>query len=130
MICEVLVMPVVDAHPKHTLYYSERGLPLMATQTSDKPILCVENYCKWYDLHLLHPNGQVTAVTSEITVVGFDHGWRVDHNFHPKLLGFLAHQNDWIVCSQSEELVAGRWSIEIAETISGWMEDYDGVKTN
>ena len=123
-------MPMYKTYQQHKLYYSPRGIPLMVTQTKAKPVLCVENYCKWYDLFLVHPDGHVTVVPSEITGVGFDHGWRVDHNIHPKLLGFLAHQNDWIVCSQSEELVAGRWSIEITETISGWMEDYDDVKNN
>lgn len=36
---------------------SNRGIQLV-TQTHDKRMLTVEDYCKWYDLFLIEPAGQ------------------------------------------------------------------------
>jgi hypothetical protein len=82
---------------------------------SDRPVITVENYMKWYDLFLLHPDYSVTA---------FDHyeKWYVqlsnefvrttlvgDHCWNPSYVMELEKRTGYILCSESIEMITGRW---------------------
>ncbi|WP_227493032.1 hypothetical protein [Bacillus paranthracis] len=85
---------------------SNRGIQLV-TQTHEKRMLTVEDYCKWYDLFLIEPDGTVQTVEWN---QHFDRGWR-DHCIVPqsfkdmaKELGAAYDEDTWKkVCAMYEE---------------------------
>jgi hypothetical protein len=75
-----------------------------------KPIVTIENYCKWYDLYLVHPDGRVEAVPfPEERIEGapyLDHAPNPSHVLHwAERMGYHLHE-------ESEEMMIGRWEIE------------------
>lgn len=66
---------------------SNRNIPLV-TQTHEKRMLTVENYCKWYDLFLVETDGTVTAVSPEVIDINT---W-IDHYVVPEYFEELAVQ--------------------------------------
>lgn len=47
-------------------YLSDRQIPLVYNERpQDKPVLTVENYCKWYNLYLVMPNGEVEKLDDD-----------------------------------------------------------------
>ena len=107
---------------EYKLYFNERGHPLVYVEPLNScgyknPTLTVENYCKWYALYLVHPDGKVTTVDAEVyervsrKTNGLITIWG-DHVINPlafKLVGELLGAH---VDSRSMEMVIGRWEIE------------------
>lgn len=91
----------------HTLLYV--GAPI------NIPVLTLENYTKWYELHLVNPDGSVTTVDSSvIDAVQDQHRdarW-VDHLYHPRLLYRVAEYLNAAVDERAVEVAAGRWILE------------------
>lgn len=94
---------------------SARNLPLVAQTPGDVPVLTVENYCKWYTLHLLHPDGRVEPVSYGV-LEGFCDGEEqtpyVDHVPNPVLVERLCAAMGWELDEQSHEMMIGRWIME------------------
>lgn len=110
-----LITDTVSESPYKT-YFSDRNIPLVYVgPLLDTPIITVENYCKWYSLFAVMPDGKVRKITPEEieeATDDFSNAWHIDHNFHPLLLNKLAEMFKGEVCSQSLEMVAGRWVME------------------
>ena len=96
---------------KDRIYLSNRGFPLLAQVPMDKPIVCLENYVKWYSVQLLGPQGNVQEIPQSLleSVGAYDRAWIQDHCYHPKLLHALAHELDAYVDILSLEATTGRW---------------------
>ncbi len=95
---------------------SHRGIPLMDVPNPAGAVLTVENYCKWYEFHLLYPNGEVERVVPEegIEFVQSTYGigaW-CDHNYHPAVLEAQAAIMGVLYSQQGYELLLGRWYLE------------------
>jgi hypothetical protein len=103
-------------------FMSPRGLPLVYSipdngYPQECPVLTVENYCKWYSLFLVHPDGRVEAVDYdrlEPIAAALDASAYVDHVPNPACLEPLCDANGWILCTESREMAVGRWQIEVA----------------
>ncbi len=103
---------------------------------TDRPILSIPNYCKWYAFCLVHPNGTVAEVDYEdyepvessnwVPPIGVDpdayddlrypkqfHCW-ADHVPNPAQLERVAAQLGAVWCEQSREMIIGRYQQEIA----------------
>lgn len=90
-------------------YVSDRGMPLVYWGAPrDAPIVTVENYCKWYGLHILYPNGDVMKVSFP------DDGF-VDHVPNPAAVERFADKHGYYLCTESLEMITGRWQIEVIE---------------
>ena len=90
----------------YTTYYSpEDNVPLVYRHTkADKPVITVENTCKWYKLYLVNPDGKVE-------VLKYFYGW-IDHCPIPDDLVEFAEENNFYIDATSLELIAGRAVIE------------------
>lgn len=99
----------------HT-YYSWRGQPLIFVGKSDVPIVTMENYCKWYGIQVVFPDGRVENVHPNVLdeLCGNDH-FIGDHNYHPELLRRVAKHYGGHADYVSLEASAGRWAMEINE---------------
>lgn len=107
----------VPGEPKTKVYLSDRGIPLLcqSPSTFDKPIVTMENYCKWYGVQILFPDGRVENVDPGVydeicdrlnaCLVG-------DHNYHPRLLNEIAKLIGGVADDRAIEMTAGRWVCE------------------
>lgn len=90
-----------------TFFFSDRELPLVfywqGDYRPDVPMLTVENYCKWYDVYLVHSDGRVEKVDVEM--------W--DHRVPPHEVKRLSSLYEWD--EQSLEMIVGRF----------WQEHFD-----
>lgn len=108
-----------------TIYTSERGMPLVYTglPPQHRPILTVENYLKWYNLHVIDQSGKVTKVCDHPDFNAADSkivdGAAVsvfsDHVWNPAYVEALAEALNLEVCDRSMEIIIGRWVSEIEE---------------
>lgn len=101
-------------------YYSPRGYELV--YCGDRPqtaTLTVENYCKWYEMWLLYPDGSLETVyfsrldllcTRETSLRG--ESPYVDHAPNPTVVARLAQLHSWHIDEQSYEMIVGRWELE------------------
>lgn len=108
----------LPGQPKTKVYLSGRGIPLLCQSPSSFPIVTLENYCKWYGLEILHPDGRVESVDPDIISECCDRVnfiLTVDHNFHPRLINEVAKliggEADW----RAIEMAGGRWVSEIMD---------------
>jgi len=79
-----------DNNPKPT-YISKRGIPLI-TQNIDEvgylengdiqPILTMENYDKWYEMYIIHPDGQIQSFVHSENKETTPHTW-YNHAVYP-----------------------------------------------
>ena len=101
---------------RYQLYFSNRNLPLVCAETSDKPILTIENYCKWYGLSAIYPDGTVKAISyddySELEEFGVL--W-YDHCLNPKMYQKIANHLGMYYCEQTLEIIIGRYCVEVLE---------------
>jgi hypothetical protein len=108
---------------------SQRGMPLVCQQPNpDKPMLTVENYCKWYDFYLVFPDRHVEAFHSSPERAKFfeeaerrcveEHSESAycDHAFNPRFMWILADLAGVVLDWTSFELVIGRWEEEYKQT--------------
>lgn len=93
------------------LYYSDRQIPLVYYGDPPRePILTVENYMKWYDIHVVRPDGGVSVVDHDLIA----EAW-CDHNFKPWICHQLAHELGYEWHDESLEMVIGRYVTECEE---------------
>lgn len=116
----VLKWPDFDGCPATKLYVSDRNLPLLCQEpdTFGRPTVTLENYCKWYGIFVLYPDGRVESIDHGLIGEVADRiGGSVmgDHNFHPRLLNELAKELKGIACYRSIEVAGGRWVNEIMD---------------
>lgn len=102
-------VPVVARTSRRNLPLVYQGpLPTITTLT-------VENYCKWYELQAVHPDGRVEPV-SYGALEGFRDGNEmtpyVDHVPNPVLVERLCNAMGWELDEQSHEMMIGRWVME------------------
>jgi hypothetical protein len=93
---------------KNAIYYSDRGFPLVFTgvlRQGSSSVLTVENYLKWYSLYLVEPDGSVR-------VIEFPDEF-CDHVPYPASVQKLANDNGWFMCSESMEMIVGRFVLEV-----------------
>lgn len=96
------------------MYLSERGHTLVYwTPPSSKPVLTVENYVKWYALHLVHPNGVVKTIPFPDTSP--EGSPFVDHVPNPVACQRLAAEKGWVWDENSLDMIWGRWRREVEE---------------
>lgn len=104
--------------PAYRMFFSDRGLPLVLCQAPVfMPTLTVENYCKWYRLYLVHPDGRVAPVDFPEWAEGVDDGQAayVDHVPNPNAVVAWANRSGYAVDSQSHEMMVGRWEMEVMD---------------
>lgn len=99
-------------------YESKRGNKLVLVGEVFRPTLTVENYCKWYELHLVRPDGRVEEVSFEqlddlANKLGLRGSAYVDHVPNPEVVQELADENEWDVDDVSMEVMVGRWQLEV-----------------
>lgn len=101
---------------QHRTYVTRRGHTLLYVgEPVDCPVLTLENYTKWYELHLVYPDGTVTEVdVRDVELVSDQHMdavW-VDHLYHPRLLHRLARHLNADLDERALEVAVGRWMLE------------------
>lgn len=107
---------------EYRTYLSERGIPLVYIDPPrDKPVLTVENYCKWYGFHLVHPDGSVTSLSSDDYYEIQSHDPSAisgDHLYSPRLYYRIVAALNLRRCSETIDMITGRWVREFDEAMS------------
>lgn len=98
-------------------YVSYRGTPLLAQEPDqyNRPIVTMENYCKWYSVEILHPDGKVeSADVGKLEEIQERLGMCliIDHCYHPRLLNELAKEIGGLADDLAIEMTTGRWVLE------------------
>jgi len=101
-------------------YYSDRGFPLTywheeGEETFCTPILCVEVYCKWYDLYLVHSDGRAEKIGfPEMEEDAAKLGVSIchDHCPNPVVVQRFADRNLYVLCKEAQEMIDARWFLE------------------
>lgn len=77
-------------------------------------VVCMEIYCKWYGLHLIHPNGRVEEVPfpSDLELGTPPY---CDHVPNPMVVQRWTEKMNYLMCDLALELIIGRWEIEYKE---------------
>ena len=94
---------------------SERGLPLVLSNGLPlEPTLTVELYEKWYDLHLVHPDGKVEKVPypDDLDCCPTNMSPYRDHVPNPEVVVKFARLHGYQIDNLAIELMVGRWEIE------------------
>lgn len=94
---------------------SPRDLPLVLSQPDPMgPLLTVENYCKWYDIYIVFPDGRIEKVPYDLFWLGPGTGWN-DHVPNPKACQAVAKElnAEWDGCSL--EMIVGRYMLQVAK---------------
>lgn len=89
---------------------TKRGHQLIYNGVSDRPIVTVELYCKWYSLYLIQPNGSVEEFIPPTEEVSFK-----DDTFNPIELVQYALKMNYLIDDLAFELIIGRWETETLE---------------
>jgi len=116
------------------LYMTDRDLPLIYVgQPRTRPVLAMENYCKWYGPYLVMPDGSVKKAGDEfwdalrvyedsINHVSGDHVW------NPIFVARIVADLGWMMCERSLEVLTGRWVAEAR--CDAWLDNsWPGVDT-
>lgn len=100
----------------YKVFLSDRGIPLVYMGgLTQKPVLTVENYCKWYGFYLVHQDGTVTSVDEDAyhkAMHADPEAVSGDHVYSPRMMRIIADQLGAHLCNQSLEMVVGRWMLE------------------
>jgi hypothetical protein len=95
------------------MHESNRGIPLIWQGKGNVPFITLENYCKWYNVFVVFPDGKVEIVPETKYAEVFDHfAYIPDHNFHPLFLQKLAKLYGGAVDDSTLEIAAGRWLMD------------------
>ncbi|AAL83113.1 PHIKZ212 [Pseudomonas phage phiKZ] len=100
------------------IHYSDRKLPLCFKGVYDIPVVTIENYCKWYGLNIVYPDGCVEWVDTDLLAeIERESKFSVmgDHNYHPILLDKVAEKIGGVACEVARELMTGRWVLEVMD---------------
>ncbi len=96
---------------------SERGYLLpICNYIGLMPVLTVELTDKWYSLHLVRSNGSVEILSfGELEAPAASLGCSpfCDHVPNPAAVRALAESQGWRLDSLAEELIVGRWELEV-----------------
>ena len=93
-------------------HFSDRGMPLVfqdELKPGATPVLTVENYKKWYSLFLVTHEG-----VRKLTYGEFPITWH-NHVPNPAQARELAEKNGWEFCSESYEMMVGRFIMEVLD---------------
>lgn len=120
----------VPGEPKTKVYLSSRGIPLLCQTPSSfgKPIVTMENYCKWYGVYILHPDGRVESADHDLLSEICDevnYCLMGDHNYHPRLLNELAKKIGGTADYRAIEATGGRWVSEQMDGELPLMPNFD-----
>lgn len=106
-------------HSDQIKNFSDRQIPLIYQDNNRSiPVVTLENYCKWYWIFIVFPNGYVTrAEYNTLSALEDKYGKPLmgDHIFHPKLLELLAEHLEGVVDEVTLETALGRWMLEYHE---------------
>lgn len=103
-------------------YLSNRDMPLLYVGDQPQvPVLTVENYCKWYKLFLVHPDGSVEPVPFPMDCEQTGGTGFVDHVPHPRAFVEEAHRRDAMPHAAALEMITGRWVLEVRD--DDWARD-------
>lgn len=104
-------------------FYSDRGIPLVAWRDSEWgspkiPIVTVENYCKWYSLYVIYQDESVGKFPYEFLEKAAKPNETImsDHVFNPAIVQRAAEAAGYELCTESLEMIIGRWEREVRET--------------
>lgn len=96
-------------------WFSKRGFPLVHVGPPPRRgLLTCENYCKWYNLHVIHTDGAVQEVHFPESPLDSPPGESayVDHVPNPNAVVKMANRLGLQIDEQALEMIAGRWFIE------------------
>lgn len=100
-------------------YLSNRKFPLIFQgELGSDPIITMENYCKWYDIYVVFPDGSVKTIDLnklDIETLGMEKDGAssiLDHAFHPMLIQRVAQELCYVIDPVSFETIIGRWELE------------------
>jgi hypothetical protein len=102
----------IDLYAKRN-YTSKRGLPLVYYgQPPEVTTVTVENYCKWYTIALVHPDGAVEEVPfpEDLWIEG--ESPFVDHVPNPRYVAKWARAKGYAIDEVSMDLMVGRWELD------------------
>lgn len=91
----------------HLLVFGDRG--------ADPPVVTVENYCKWYVLHVVMPNGDIAEYDFG-QLAPYNTSYVADHCPNPVAVVRWAHAKGFEVHDESLEMILGRWLLESGES--------------
>lgn len=122
----------VESQPETVLYTSDRGLPLLCQTPEERGIVVtLENYSKWYNIQLLHPDGRVEKLSYNNPLVDINAieervgtNLHIDHCFHPRLLEEIAKELGGFADWRAVEMAGGRWVNEMMEGMLGKTTTY------
>jgi hypothetical protein len=108
---------------------SARNFPLVyqgpAPETGT--IVTVENYVKWYGLHLVHPGDRIEEVVFPDDDPGENGCYFVDHVPNPVSVAKMARRLGYTIDPMSYEMMVGRWEIEVTGRARDPDDDSPGV---
>jgi hypothetical protein len=96
---------------------SENNHPLVLEYIPTVPTITVENYCKWYTLHVVFPDGRIEC----LLFPGMDdtgdepenESGFVDHVPNPRAVRKMAERLGYEIDYDSLERMVGRWFLEV-----------------
>jgi len=106
-----------------TQFVSDRDLPLLTQEVDPegRPIVTMENYCKWYGVQILQPDGRVEHVDYDLLCLYADAPDATppyqmgDHNYRPELLESVAKHLGGVVDPKALAMTRARWAVEIED---------------
>ncbi len=106
-------------------YDSDRGMPLVyvGEPPPERPILTVENYCKWYSLYLVKPGGWVEAVDMYDAGSSFTAAWH-DHVPDPGECERYAELKGYDWDENALDMIYGRYQREVVANRSPESENF------
>jgi hypothetical protein len=103
------------------IYYSDRGIPLLVSGLgTDRKVLTVEAYCKWYNLYRVFPDGFVDKLewNGDVQELEYEfirkHGKSAqgDHCWHPAFVERIAEYYCYELDPLALEMLIGRWFLD------------------
>ncbi len=98
------------------LYYSERHIPLVYVgQPTEKVILTVENYMKWYYVYEILPSGAVRPANlfdGDASLKNFEGPVWSDHVPNPEAVARFADHYGYEVDENALDMIQGRWDVQ------------------
>lgn len=80
-------------------------------------VVTVENYLKWYELYVVHPDGRCEAAPFPDDNLIVDQSPCMDHVPNPNYVVLWANRQGYAVDSRSIEIIAGRWFQEAKQLV-------------
>ena len=100
---------------KFQIHNSYRNIPLSwlyEIPEGESPVVCVELYCKWYRLHVIHPDGTIEEFPFPDDYLDTGETPYLDHAPNPMTVQRWAEKMNYHLCDLALELMIGRWEME------------------